>query len=711
MTFKTWLEGLEEYEPFKARIEKSAAGRRFAFDSWWPAGQDRIYIPLDAEGPDSKTKKEIIDILNKFKGIPHKGMPAASHYNLVSYKDGLVQPEGGKNLYKVMRVFNAIKSEDLDEIKRDFESGKISKNNAEIKIKRTEEYYKELEKEFSSDPTRSAKKSALEIVLSKDIHDLGSMSTGRGWTSCMHLGSGAHKEDVYCEVKDGGFVAYLIRNDDKEIKNPLARLHIRRFDTKNHRNSIAVPEQDVYGTADPKFAQMVQSWIDSKQGMFKPGVYKRRGGDYSDTFSPGREHALVPATADAAWYTEQIKKWLKISSDKRTNSDNKKFINEIIKNLVRNSQPEKIDSEIMRKVGEILFPDVYGDAEFTHTWAFPITNFTVCKFMNYFPQSVTKHEIDRLIDEAKNNKMTPRTSSFATECAPVILKKFSKFVSPEQLKTLTVAWSDLNSRDIPEEVKKMKAQIVVDNLDQEISLDNIMNFDVISKGLDSPFEFKDLAELRSFISNQLDLASMVKPMNAKTINTIVSFYNETLPAMIHKIKDRVAKLKAKNAEMPQSAKKDEDARRLREAEQDLSFLEKAVTDSVIESLTSGKADTPPVIKLFQSLMPNFLKLGGLAGRNGIGEKIASLGINATPFLPFFKKLKDVYEEMLQSVPDNKENEMTRKELDGNIEKTNFVIDSIENDRISKKYSSEPLNFSFRHENKAVPIALSYAGFN
>ena len=61
-------------------------------------------------------------------------------------------------------------------------------------------------KQFVDSPSRrSAKKSDLKIVISQDPHDIGQMSTGRDWTSCMELDKGSHHNSVYCEIKEGSY--------------------------------------------------------------------------------------------------------------------------------------------------------------------------------------------------------------------------------------------------------------------------------------------------------------------------------------------------------------------------------------------------------------------------------------------------------------------------------------------------------------------------
>jgi hypothetical protein len=73
MNFKMWLEGLEEYEPYKKDVESIVGGKPrsldFPFNDWWEAGQDRLYIPFDHKVEDSDYEKEIKEFMNDFKGI------------------------------------------------------------------------------------------------------------------------------------------------------------------------------------------------------------------------------------------------------------------------------------------------------------------------------------------------------------------------------------------------------------------------------------------------------------------------------------------------------------------------------------------------------------------------------------------------------------------------------------------------------------------
>ena len=143
-----------------------------------------------------------------------------------------------------------------------------------------------ISKDYMASPVRgNIKVKDYGIVITKDPTDVAAMSTGRRWTSCVNLDGGSHSSDVFCEIRAGAFVAYLIESDDTRIERPLARARARRFDSKSG-DSIAILEDEVYsdGTEYPGFLEAIQVWINSKQGVLEYGTYHRRGGAWSDTF-------------------------------------------------------------------------------------------------------------------------------------------------------------------------------------------------------------------------------------------------------------------------------------------------------------------------------------------------------------------------------------------------------------------------------------------
>lgn len=298
MNFRNWLEGIEKYEPFRAQIDRIA--REFPFAHWFPEG-NRTYIPFDASIRDSETKREIANILSDFKG-GYRFPATPQGYEIVDWQGGYAKPKGHTkaNVFRIGKILNTLETVDLQEIKEKYERGGISPHKYNFETNQIRNYFNELRISFENDPTR-AKGTQYYVVISADPHDLASMSTGRPWTSCMNLIDGGQKQDVYCEVKKGGFVAYLIHAEDREIEKPLARIHIRHFRNRKGQ-SLALPEETVYGQEMPGFLETVKQWLSGKQGHVRPGRYKRRGGEHSDTF--GDETVMPPRTKKG------IKSWI-----------------------------------------------------------------------------------------------------------------------------------------------------------------------------------------------------------------------------------------------------------------------------------------------------------------------------------------------------------------------------------------------------------------
>jgi hypothetical protein len=98
------------------------------------------------------------------------------------------------------------------------------------------------------------------------------------------LGGGINEDDVYLEVADGGLIAYLIKEHDKEIQRPIARILIRRF-SNILGHSLAFAERRVYGGQVGGFLDIVEKWLKDKQANeLAIGEYTLRGGKWSDSF-------------------------------------------------------------------------------------------------------------------------------------------------------------------------------------------------------------------------------------------------------------------------------------------------------------------------------------------------------------------------------------------------------------------------------------------
>jgi|GEM_PF-2194093 len=152
----------------------------------------------------------------------------------------------------------------------------------------------ELKKKFDADPERAGagkEKAEYYIVISRHPYDIVGMSSDRGWSSCMTLGSFEGDEWVWDEgsqcgnmikdIKYGSLIAYLVDFDDKNIKRPTARILIKPY--FKGKNAI-LKVGSVYGANIPGFKKFVESWVDKKfNAKAIPGRYEAPPGYYTDT--------------------------------------------------------------------------------------------------------------------------------------------------------------------------------------------------------------------------------------------------------------------------------------------------------------------------------------------------------------------------------------------------------------------------------------------
>lgn len=254
------------------------------FKNWFD-GANRVYFPLHRIDDITQSDQEVIDLLKEYG------------CEVTDYIAGYCQQ--GNRTMRIGKFIEKIKKEEIKKLQDKFNQGEIY--NLERDTKEIIDFLNTILSQFNASSIRAAKKSQLFVVISQDPYDIAHMSTGRNWTSCMNLETGSNKESAYCEVKNGGLVAYLIYENDKNIDKPLARIHIRRFDSLDGK-SIAILEDSVYGNDTEGFFEAVENWIDSKQGDIPAGPYKMQGGEWSDTFSS----SYMQTPTDP----ETIRKWM-----------------------------------------------------------------------------------------------------------------------------------------------------------------------------------------------------------------------------------------------------------------------------------------------------------------------------------------------------------------------------------------------------------------
>jgi hypothetical protein len=661
MEFRAWLEDIEEYEPYRARID--AQYRNFVFGYMFVGADQngRIFIPFVSDEISDEDKK-VVHWLGRTLG---------DHgYELVDIKAGYARQKGKSNLVRVGKLLDTLRYKDLKELERQRNAGEISQIKYDSEKRLAEKHYEETKSEFENMPFRAG--SELAVVISMNPHDLASMSTGRGWSSCMNLQDGAHKKDVYCEVRNGGFIAYLIRKEDQEIKKPIARIHIRRFDNKSGR-SVAVPEESVYGTDKEGFLQTVKSWLVRAQGNLKPGPYKRVGGSYSDTFGSDRGHFVRPESEDNETIMGWINKWMGMKREKQ--SKYSQYMIQALASLV--SSKGDYPKEFVLKVRDFLFgkqieeEPKYGSRGFEGS-TIPVkkgwnqnTDQFAPRFALRFPDVITKPYFVHAFTYAINNVNQ-------VEMADKLAEEFPQFADQEMLKAAKD--SRMASR-IAEKVPSLSSHhlaMLEDDVEQNLKLDN-PEFSVRegdpnarSASLRDP---TSVWEVQHKITSTMDKLSNFKPIPDRLSRKLVDFANGA---------DRL-KLSSQG-EYDEEVKKNHQSQAIQS--------KNTVVRHAIHVFGITNTDTPTVQRFYEGLLPKWEEAGGIGT---LGWGISSLFENGRSFLPFLKKKREEVKNMdVEEVIKDLRNPMGPKHYEEMKEKTlemfDYVIDSLEKGKPSKKYS-------------------------
>lgn len=251
-----------DYEPFRSKVEQLGKLNPRPFNSWFE-GKDRVYLPLQKQESEfDENDQEVISFLERLG------------YR-VDYLKG--KAFKGNQKFYIKALLKKLRENFLEK----------SKNPKKTKL-----FFSNLINIFDNSSVRNKEiPENLIVVISQNSHDIGKMSTERRWDSCMTLdipGSsdkGVKWEQVFCEVQDGGFIAYLVEDNDLEIEHPIARVLIRRFVSYDlNLTNIAVPEEKVYGNNVPGFLETVKSFVNKHQPTIAPAFYEMSGADWSDTF-------------------------------------------------------------------------------------------------------------------------------------------------------------------------------------------------------------------------------------------------------------------------------------------------------------------------------------------------------------------------------------------------------------------------------------------
>lgn len=97
------------------------------------------------------------------------------------------------------------------------------------KVLNRDPHNSDLVKNFINSSVRASYKSKKVATLSRNMFDIITMSTFKGWSSCMDLDGGCNKEYVGNDIASGTLIIYLHDEKDMEIKSPICRILLRPF--------------------------------------------------------------------------------------------------------------------------------------------------------------------------------------------------------------------------------------------------------------------------------------------------------------------------------------------------------------------------------------------------------------------------------------------------------------------------------------------------
>ena len=100
---------------------------------------------------------------------------------------------------------------------------------------------------------------------------------------------GIYHDLVPMEIKEGTIIAYLIKEDDKNLEHPIGRMLIKPF----HNTAVDAKPEDIYmvactggyGTVPKDFIEQVIEWTKKLNKKVKYGKYKIRN-DFEQTHVP-----------------------------------------------------------------------------------------------------------------------------------------------------------------------------------------------------------------------------------------------------------------------------------------------------------------------------------------------------------------------------------------------------------------------------------------
>lgn len=103
---------------------------------------------------------------------------------------------------------------------------------------------------FANSPIRAGMKNEMHITLSRNTYDVATMSTFKGWTSCMNLIHGSNKYFVPLDIENGTLIAYFHKPGVTDMNKASGRILLKQFSYKEDSEEYILykAESKIYGS-------------------------------------------------------------------------------------------------------------------------------------------------------------------------------------------------------------------------------------------------------------------------------------------------------------------------------------------------------------------------------------------------------------------------------------------------------------------------------
>jgi len=138
------------------------------------------------------------------------------------------------------------------------------------------------------------------VVICRGYDDLGLASTGRGWESCRSNSAWTAAELAVNEIHAGVMTAYLVRETDPDIHDPLGRINIKPYyaDSDGKNREVAYFCFNPIGLHHPAFADAVNTFVDDTFNKGKYGAFNLSSG--CESYREFERRWKLPEDAQAA---------------------------------------------------------------------------------------------------------------------------------------------------------------------------------------------------------------------------------------------------------------------------------------------------------------------------------------------------------------------------------------------------------------------------